>query len=88
MRCLHSVGLVGAGNTWLQYSVHPAQRRECEIAATLSRYLHRIGHAQLADNPGRHEPGTGELSSPFCSRTWTELVTRAGPAASTGPMPP
>lgn len=65
MRCLHSVGLVGAGSTWLQFSIHPAQRREGAIAATLSRYLHRIGHAQLADNPGRHEPGTGESTSLF-----------------------
>lgn len=56
---------VGAGNTWLQYDIYHAQRMEGEIAATLSRHLARIGHVQLADNPGRHEPGTGELNYPF-----------------------
>jgi hydroxypyruvate isomerase len=35
---------------------------EGEVAATLSKHLPRIGHVQIADNPGRNEPGTGELN--------------------------
>ena len=35
------------------------------LAATLEPDQHRIGHIQLADNPGRHEPGTGEINYPF-----------------------
>ena len=30
--------------------------------------LPRIGHMQLADNPGRHEPGTGEINYPWLLR--------------------
>jgi hydroxypyruvate isomerase len=38
---------------------------EGEIAATLRKLMPRIGHIQIADNPGRHEPGTGELNFPY-----------------------
>ena len=41
------------------------QRMEGELAATLRAQLPRIGHVQLADNPGRHEPGTGEINYRF-----------------------
>jgi hydroxypyruvate isomerase len=41
------------------------QRMEGELAATLRAHLPRIGHIQLADNPGRHEPGTGEINYGF-----------------------
>jgi hydroxypyruvate isomerase len=56
---------VGAENAFIQYDLYHAQRMEGELAATLQAYLPRIGHIQLADNPGRHEPGTGEINYPF-----------------------
>ena len=56
---------VGAPNAFVQYDIYHAQRAEGEIAATLQMHLARIGHVQLADNPGRNEPGTGELNWPF-----------------------
>jgi hydroxypyruvate isomerase len=56
---------VGADNAFVQYDLYHAQRMEGELAATLSRHLSRIGHIQLADNPGRHEPGTGEMNYAF-----------------------
>ena len=56
---------VGADNAFVQYDIYHAQRYEGELAATMSKYLARIGHIQLADNPGRNEPGTGEINYPF-----------------------
>ena len=56
---------VGAGNAHLQYDIYHAQRMEGELAATIQKHLARIAHVQLADNPGRNEPGTGEINYPF-----------------------
>ena len=53
---------VGADNVFLQYDIYHAQRTEGEICATLSKHLPRIAHIQIAANPGRHEPGSGELN--------------------------
>ncbi len=53
---------VDASNAFVQYDIYHAQRTEGEIAATLQKHLARIGHVQLADNPGRNEPGTGEIN--------------------------
>ncbi|MEX2295786.1 MAG: hydroxypyruvate isomerase [Dongiaceae bacterium] len=56
---------IGADNLKFQYDIYHMQRMEGELAATIERLLPRIGHFQLADNPGRHEPGTGEINYPF-----------------------
>jgi hydroxypyruvate isomerase len=56
---------VGSPNLKLQYDIYHMQRMEGELAATIQANLSRIGHLQLADNPGRHEPGTGEINYPF-----------------------
>ena len=56
---------VGADNAFVQYDIYHAQRMEGELAATMSKHLARIGHVQLADNPGRNEPGTGEINYAF-----------------------
>ena len=52
-------------NAFVQYDIYHMQRMEGELAATLQKQLARIGHIQLADNPGRNEPGTGEINYPF-----------------------
>ena len=56
---------VGAENAFVQYDIYHAQRMEGELAATMQKHLPRIGHIQLADNPGRNEPGTGEINYPY-----------------------
>ncbi len=56
---------VGADNAFVQYDIYHAQRYEGELAGTMSKHLARIAHIQVADNPGRNEPGTGEINYPF-----------------------
>jgi hydroxypyruvate isomerase len=53
---------VGSDNLFVQYDIYHAQRMEGELANTLKNHLAKIGHIQLADNPGRNEPGTGEIN--------------------------
>ncbi|MBT4145467.1 MAG: hydroxypyruvate isomerase [Gammaproteobacteria bacterium] len=55
---------VNNSNLLLQYDIYHMQIMEGNIINTISNNLNMIGHIQLADNPGRHEPGTGELNYP------------------------
>jgi len=48
-------------NAYLQYDIYHAQRMEGELANTIEKNIRRIAHIQIADNPGRHEPGSGEI---------------------------
>ena len=56
---------VGDDNLYLQYDIYHMQIMEGDLARTMERNLGRIAHMQLADNPGRHEPGSGEINYPF-----------------------
>jgi hydroxypyruvate isomerase len=49
----------------LQFDVYHMQVMEGDIARTIESNLKQIAHIQIADNPGRHEPGTGEINYPF-----------------------
>ena len=48
-------------NIKLQFDIYHMQIMEGDLARSIERLLPRIGHMQLADNPGRNEPGTGEI---------------------------
>ena len=56
---------VDRGNVKLQYDIYHAQIIAGDLARTLAANIGRIGHIQIADNPGRHEPGSGEINYPF-----------------------
>ena len=56
---------VDAPNRYYQYDIYHMQRMEGELAATIAANLPRIAHFQIADNPGRHEPGSGEINYRF-----------------------
>ncbi len=53
---------VNHDNLWLQYDIYHMQVMEGNITKTILDNLSRIAHIHLADNPGRHEPGTGEIN--------------------------
>ncbi|NIJ15555.1 2-oxo-tetronate isomerase [Sphingobium vermicomposti] len=55
----------GRANVRLQYDIYHMQIMEGDLARMIERLLPRIGHMQLADNPGRAEPGTGEINYPW-----------------------
>lgn len=53
---------VDADNVRLQYDVYHMQIMEGDLVRSMECLLPWIGHIQFADNPGRHEPGTGEIN--------------------------
>jgi hydroxypyruvate isomerase len=55
---------VGAPNLKLQYDLFHMRVMGDDLAKSLEANLARIGHMQVADVPGRHEPGTGEIDFP------------------------
>lgn len=55
----------GSSNLYVQYDIYHMQRMEGELANTIKANLAKIAHMQLADNPGRNEPGTGEINYRF-----------------------
>lgn len=71
---------VGSANLKIQYDIYHAQRSEGELANTIRTHLDRIGHIQIADNPGRHQPGTGEINYRFLF----DLLDRIGYAGYVG----
>lgn len=64
-QALDLIDATGSDNVFVQYDIYHMQRMEGELAKTIETNLARIKHVQLADNPGRNEPGTGEINYPF-----------------------
>jgi len=64
---------VGSDNLFIQYDIYHMQVMEGDLAPTIRKHLGRIAHIQLADNPGRHEPGTGEINFPYLFRYLDEI---------------
>jgi len=72
-QALEILAAVGADNLFVQYDIYHMQRMEGELANTMRAQLARIGHIQLADNPGRNEPGTGEINYTYLFRLLDEI---------------
>jgi hydroxypyruvate isomerase len=64
-QALDVIAKVGSDNLFLQYDIYHMQIMEGDLARTIERILPWIAHMQAADNPGRNEPGTGEINFPF-----------------------
>ena len=64
-QAIELIDQTGSDNIFVQYDVYHMQIMEGDLARTVEKNLSRIAHIQLADNPGRNEPGTGEINYPF-----------------------
>jgi hydroxypyruvate isomerase len=67
-QALALIDTVGSDNLYLQYDIYHMQIMEGDLARSIETHLRRISHIQIADNPGRHEPGTEEINYPFLFR--------------------
>lgn len=56
---------VCSDNLFIQYDFYHMQKMRGELVAEFERLMGKIAHVQIADNPGRHEPGTGEINYGF-----------------------
>lgn len=59
---LEIINRVGSPKIRLQYDIYHMQIMEGDLLRSIERMLPYIGHIQIADNPGRNEPGTGEIN--------------------------
>lgn len=53
---------VGSPAVKLLYDIYHQQISEGNLIPTITKNIGLIGHFHVADNPGRHEPGTGEIN--------------------------
>ena len=93
-QAIEIIDAVGSDNLSLQFDIYHMQIMEGDVAPAIERLLPRISHMQLADVPGRHEPGTGEIDFPTLLSTidrlgyagWIgcEYVPKAGTVAGLG----
>lgn len=64
-QALSIIEAVNSDNIYLQYDIYHMQIMEGDLTPTIQNNLGIIEHFQIADTPGRNEPGTGEISYPF-----------------------
>jgi hydroxypyruvate isomerase len=64
-QALELIADVGSDNLFLQYDVYHMQVMEGDLARCIEANLARISHIQISNNPGRHEPGSGEINFAF-----------------------
>jgi hydroxypyruvate isomerase len=72
-QAIEIIEAVASPNVYLLYDVYHMQIMEGNLAPTIARHFDRISHFQIADTPGRHEPGTGEINYPFLFRFIDQL---------------
>jgi hydroxypyruvate isomerase len=79
-QAMEIIAEVGSDNLYLQYDFYHTQIMEGDLTTTFRRLKDRIAHVQIADNPGRNEPGTGEIDYGFIF----EMLDREGYAGWVG----
>lgn len=69
----------GLGNARFLCDLYHLARNGEDLAAVIGTHADRIGHVQIADTPGRNEPGTGDLD-------FEDLFARLTAAGYSGPI--
>jgi hydroxypyruvate isomerase len=54
--------LIGSPKLKILYDIYHMQLNEGNLCGNISAFIDQIGHFHVADVPGRHEPGTGEIN--------------------------
>jgi hydroxypyruvate isomerase len=67
------VAAIGRDRLGLQFDIYHCQTAQGDVTRRLEALMPVIDHMQLADVPGRHEPGTGEIGWDFVFRRIDEL---------------
>jgi hydroxypyruvate isomerase len=67
---------IGPERLGLQFDLYHCQVTEGDLVKRAEALLPYIAHMQVADNPGRNEPGTGEVNWPFVFRRIDEIGFR------------
>ena len=80
VQALEIIAAVGSKNLFLQLDLYHMHVMGEDLAHTIRDHLSLIAHMQLADAPGRHEPGTGEIDYP----SLFDLIDRVGYAGWIG----
>ena len=75
-QALSLIEATGSDNIFVQYDIYHMQIMEGDLTRTIEANLPSIAHMQLADNPGRNEPGTGEINYPFLFKKIDEIGYR------------
>jgi hydroxypyruvate isomerase len=70
------VAAIGRDKLGLQFDIYHCQTAQGDVTNRLAALLPYIDHMQLADVPGRHEPGTGEIGWEFVFRRIDQLGYR------------
>lgn len=67
------IRLIGSPKLRILYDAYHMQLNEGKICDTITEYFDTIGHIHIADAPGRHEPGTGEINYRHVMQVLEEL---------------
>ena len=67
---------IGPDRLGMQFDLYHAQITEGDLTRLIEKHLPLAAHMQVADNPGRNEPGTGEVNWTYVFRRIDELGYR------------
>lgn len=56
------INMVNSRYVKILYDVYHMQVNKGNVIDSITRYIKSIGYIHIADVPGRHEPGTGEIN--------------------------